>query len=79
MGQRKETDSINSTLQLGKLCGHIENQAAGTHFLFFILFYLCGIGVDQSFELAQQELYCLSNTSSPFYSGYFGDGVLLCT
>jgi hypothetical protein len=26
--------------------------------------------------LAKQALYCLSHTSNPFYSGYFGDGVL---
>jgi hypothetical protein len=31
----------------------------------------------QSFALARQGLYCLSHTSSPFYSGYFGDKVLL--
>jgi hypothetical protein len=27
------------------------------------------------FALAKQELYHLSHTSSPFCSGYFGDGV----
>jgi hypothetical protein len=27
------------------------------------------------FTLAEQALYCLSHTSSPFCSGYFGDGV----
>jgi hypothetical protein len=26
--------------------------------------------------LAKQELYCLIHNSSPFYPGYFGDGVL---
>jgi hypothetical protein len=30
----------------------------------------------QSFVLAKQVLYYLSHTSSPFYSGYFGDGSL---
>jgi hypothetical protein len=29
----------------------------------------------QDFALANQALYCLSHTSSPFCSGYFGDGV----
>jgi hypothetical protein len=30
-----------------------------------------------SFMLAKQALYHLSPASSSFYSGYFGDGVLL--
>jgi hypothetical protein len=29
----------------------------------------------QGFTLAKQVLYCLSHTPSPFFSGYFGDGV----
>jgi hypothetical protein len=28
------------------------------------------------FALAKQALYCLSHTSSPFCSDYFGDGIL---
>jgi hypothetical protein len=31
---------------------------------------------DWGFVLAKQVLYCLSHTSSPFCSGYFGDGLL---
>jgi hypothetical protein len=30
----------------------------------------------QAFALAKQVLYCLRHTSSPFWSGYFGDEVL---
>jgi hypothetical protein len=29
----------------------------------------------QGFALAKQAIYCLSHTSGPFCSGYFGDGV----
>jgi hypothetical protein len=43
----------------------------------FFFFFFYGTGVwTQSFMLAKQALYCLSHTSSPFCSGYFGDGVL---
>jgi hypothetical protein len=28
-----------------------------------------------AFEFAKQMIYCLSHTSNPFFSGYFGDGV----
>jgi hypothetical protein len=35
-----------------------------------------GTGVlTQDFKLEKQVLYCLSHTSSPFCSGYFGAGV----
>jgi hypothetical protein len=34
--------------------------------------FLVGLGFKFSFELAKQALYCLSYTSSPFCSGYFG-------
>jgi hypothetical protein len=35
-------------------------------------FLFCSL-VELGFELAEQVLYCLSHTSSPFCSGYFGD------
>jgi hypothetical protein len=36
-----------------------------------------GTGVrTHGFTLAKQSLYCLNHTSSPFCSGYFGDGGL---
>jgi hypothetical protein len=44
------------------------------------IFFVCGCGIGiltQGFVFATQVLYCLSHTSSPFYSGYFGDKVLL--
>jgi hypothetical protein len=31
----------------------------------------------QVFMLAKQTHYCLNHTSSPFFSGYFGDGGLV--
>jgi hypothetical protein len=41
-------------------------------------FLFCSIGVwTQGFVLAKQMLYHLSHTSSPFCSGYFGDGSLM--
>jgi hypothetical protein len=43
--------------------------------LFFDFF--CGTGVwTQGFTLEKQVFYCLSHTSSPFCSGYCGDGGL---
>jgi hypothetical protein len=42
-------------------------QTVGFIYLFI---YLSG-----GFMLAKQTLCCLSHTSSPFCSGYFGDGV----
>jgi hypothetical protein len=36
-----------------------------------------GLGFELSFALAKQALYFLSHASSPFFSGYFGDGVFL--
>jgi hypothetical protein len=40
-------------------------------------FFFCRTGVwTHSFTFAKQVLYCLSHTSSPFYSVYFGDGGL---
>jgi hypothetical protein len=44
------------------------------HFLFSSFFGGTG-GWTQDFALAKQVLHCLSHTSSPFCSGYFGDGV----
>jgi hypothetical protein len=48
-------------------------------FLIIYLFIFAGTGVwTQVFETAKQvltKLYCLSHTSSPFCSSYFGDGV----
>jgi hypothetical protein len=38
--------------------------------------YFVGLGFElKSFTLAKQALYCLSHTSSPFFSGYFGGGI----
>jgi hypothetical protein len=31
--------------------------------------------LNSGFALAKQVLYCLSHTSRPFCSGYFGDGI----
>jgi hypothetical protein len=47
-------------------------------YLFIYLFIYLGVtGVwTQGSTLAKQALYCLSHTSTPFCSGYFGDGVL---
>jgi hypothetical protein len=42
-------------------------------FLFFFFFFLVGLGF--GLRPAKQVFYCLSHTSSPFCSGYFGDGV----
>jgi hypothetical protein len=40
-------------------------------------FFLMVLGFELGFALARQELHCcLSHVSSPFYSGYFGDGGL---
>jgi hypothetical protein len=44
---------------------------------FFSFFLFCGTGVwIQGSLLTKQVLYHLSHFSSPFCSGYFGDGVL---
>jgi hypothetical protein len=45
---------------------------------FICLFVFGGTGGVQSqgFTLAKQELYQLTHTSSPFCSGFLGDGVL---
>jgi hypothetical protein len=44
------------------------------------LFFICFFGKpgvwSEGFMLAKQELCYLSHTSNPFYSGYFGDGIL---
>jgi hypothetical protein len=56
-------------------------RAGGSHVTLSntVLFFGWGGGGDnvqtQDFALAKQVLYCLSPTSSPFCSGYFGDGV----
>jgi hypothetical protein len=45
--------------------------------LFVYLFVFGGTRVwTQCFVLAKQTFYCLSHTSSPFFSGYFRDAVL---
>jgi hypothetical protein len=47
-------------------------------FVRFLFLFMCFGGArvgTQGFTLAKQELYLLSHTSSPFCSGYFGDGV----
>jgi hypothetical protein len=42
------------------------------------IFFLAGLGFElKSLALAKQVLYCLRHTSSPFCSGYFGDGGLV--
>jgi hypothetical protein len=41
------------------------------YWLEFFFFFLVGLGL----TLAKQVLYCLGHTSSPFCSGYFGDGI----
>jgi hypothetical protein len=44
-------------------------------FCFCFLFFFGGTGIwIQGFTLAKQVLYTWATTSSPFYSGYFGDG-----
>jgi hypothetical protein len=44
--------------------------------LCYSFLYVCGTGVwTHVFMLAKQALNLLSHTSSPFCSGYFGDGV----
>jgi hypothetical protein len=46
--------------------------------LHFFLFFFYRIGVwTQGYMLVKQTLYCLSHTSSPFCSGYFGDGDIM--
>jgi hypothetical protein len=40
-------------------------------------FFLLGLGFElRALVFAKQELYHMSHTSSPFSSGYFGDGGL---
>jgi hypothetical protein len=51
-----------------------------TRLLLFFLFYFSFGSTrvrTQGFALAEQVLYFLSHTSSPFFYGYFGDRVLL--
>jgi hypothetical protein len=39
--------------------------------------FVCGLGIwTQDLTLTKQAVYCLSHTSSPFCSGYFGYGIL---
>jgi hypothetical protein len=47
-----------------------------THLIFFF-FFLWDWGLKSRIgtALAKQVLYCLSHTSSPFWSGYFENGV----
>jgi hypothetical protein len=40
----------------------------------FFVCFLVGPGFELVFMLGKQVLYCLSYMSSPFCSGYFGDG-----
>jgi hypothetical protein len=42
----------------------------------FFFSFLVGLGFElRASGLAKQAFYCLSHTSSPFYSGYFGGRV----
>jgi hypothetical protein len=50
-------------------CLHYQLTIQSTH--------LISIIATQGFALVQQVLYCLSHTSSPFCSDYFGDGIML--
>jgi hypothetical protein len=43
--------------------------------VFFLFFFGGTVILMQGFVLAKQALYHLCHTSSPFCSGYFGDGV----
>jgi hypothetical protein len=45
--------------------------------LFFIYSFFFFFGGTHCYALAKQALYHLSHTSSPFFSGYFGDGGLM--
>jgi hypothetical protein len=45
--------------------------------VFFFFFFLVGWSLNLGLILAKQALYPMSHTSSPFYSGYFGDGGLM--
>jgi hypothetical protein len=54
----------------------------GLWVFFFFFFFLQGMGFStgvwpQGFMLTRQALYCLSNTTGPFCSGYFGNMVLI--
>jgi hypothetical protein len=42
---------------------------------FFCLFFLWNRGLNSDLHTCNQAVYCVSCNSSPFYSGYFGDGV----
>jgi hypothetical protein len=59
----------------------LRNGIKGVHHhtqLLFAAFFLVELGFGlSSFALAKQNRYSyhLSHTSSPFFSGYFGDGV----
>jgi hypothetical protein len=55
------------------------------HTMGYLFIYFGGTAVwtpgfwTQGFALAKQTLYCLIHTSTSFFLGYFGDGVLLST
>jgi hypothetical protein len=48
----------------------------GSSFFFFSFFFWWNWGLNSGLQLAKHALYCLSHTSSPFFSDYFGHGVL---
>jgi hypothetical protein len=50
--------------------GHIWLRCLSSFFILAVL------GFELGFTFAKQALYCLSHTSCPFCSGYFGDGFL---
>jgi hypothetical protein len=59
-------------------CQLHENEAF-VHVLIFCIFLVLFGGSEvwtQDFAYAKQALYCLSHTSSPFWCGYFENGVL---
>jgi hypothetical protein len=66
----------NFKFMLFLLLLHPGFSATVTFFLLFFLFGGTGLWT-RGFALAKQVLCCSSHTSSPFCSGYFGDGGLM--
>jgi hypothetical protein len=69
-----QAEGISRTKGLGGE-DYIRGSTESSLILLLFFFYGAGVGT-QGFAVAKQELYHLSYTSSPFYSGYFGDGGL---
>jgi hypothetical protein len=61
-----------------KIWFHLYKAQKGETIFFLLLFggFFGETGVELRDHACKQALYCLSHTSSPFCSGYFGDGVL---